>query len=113
TVIAPSLPGYPGGGHGHTLLDNTLDWVLAVRQLAVEAGLDGADLVGGSVGGAFAAELAAIWPQSVKRLALIAPWGLFDEREPATDPWAQRVDNVPGMMCAEPQNWSRLVEPPA
>ena len=111
TVIAPSLPGYPGG-LGHTLLDNNLDWVLAVRQLVVKSGLDGADLVGGSAGGAFAAELAAIWPRSVKRLALIAPWGLFDEKEPATDPWGQRAENVAGLMCTDAANWKALVEPP-
>ena len=41
TVIVPSLPGFPGGERGHTVLDNHLDWVLAVRQLLSKAGLDG------------------------------------------------------------------------
>ena len=58
TVIAPSLPGYPGAT-GHTVLDTHLDWVLAVRLLLDGAGLRGADLVGASVGGAFAAEMAS------------------------------------------------------
>src|SRR6516165_12729197 len=70
TVIAPSLPGYPGAT-GHTVLDTHLDWVLAVRQLIDKAGLAGSDLVGASVGGAFAAEMAAIFPASVAKLALI------------------------------------------
>src|SRR5579872_5576359 len=74
TVIVPSLPGFPGGDRGHTVLDSHLDWVLAIRQLLYKAGLDGADLAGGSVGAAFAAEIAAIWPQTVRRLALVAPW---------------------------------------
>ena len=51
TVIVPSLPGFPGGERGHTALDSHLDWVLAVRQLLLKAGLDGADLAGSSVGG--------------------------------------------------------------
>ncbi len=111
TVIAPSLPGYPGAtGHGE--LDSHLDWVLAVRQLLDRAGLAGADLVGASVGGAFAAEMAAIFPERVARLALIAPFGLFDEKEPAADPWAQRRDVLPGLMCADPARWSALVAPP-
>lgn len=42
TVIVPSLPGYPGGGTGHTVLDTHLDWVIAVRQLIDKAGLAGA-----------------------------------------------------------------------
>ena len=47
------------------MLDTHLDWVLAVRQLIDKAGLAGADLVGASVGGAFAAEMAAIFPGHV------------------------------------------------
>ena len=112
TVVVPSLPGYPGGGTGHTVLDTHLDWVLAVRQLLDKAGLAGCDLVGASVGGAFAAEMAAIFPGTVKKLALLAPFGLFDEKEPATDPWAQRRDAVAGLMCADAEKWSALVAPP-
>jgi pimeloyl-ACP methyl ester carboxylesterase len=111
TVIAPSLPGYPGG-LGHTELDSHLDWVLAVRQLLDKSGLAGADLVGASVGGAFAAEMAAIFPGKARKLALIAPFGLFDEQQPAADPWAQRRDKVAGLMCADPANWDALVAPP-
>ena len=111
TVIAPSLPGYPGG-LGHTALDTHLDWVMAVRQLLDKAGLAGADLVGASVGGSFAAEMAAIFPGTVKKLALIAPFGLFDEKEPAADPWAQRKDKVAGLMCADAAKWEALVAPP-
>ena len=111
TVIAPSLPGYPGAT-GHTVLDTHLDWVLAVRQLLDRAGLAGEDLVGASVGGAFAAEMAAIFPASVRRLALIAPFGLFDEADPAADPWAQRKDAVANLMCADGGRWEAMVSPP-
>jgi pimeloyl-ACP methyl ester carboxylesterase len=108
TVIVPSLPGFPGGERGHSVLDNQLDWVLAVRELLVKADLAGADLAASSVGGALAAEMAAIWPDSVRKLALIAPFGLFDEADPATDPWAQRADNVAGLMCSDPETWKAL-----
>lgn len=111
TVIVPSLPGFPGAT-GHTILDNHLDWIVAVRQLLVKAGLDGADLGGASVGGSFAAEMAAIFPASVKRLVLLAPFGLFDDKEPPTDPWAQRNDAVAALMCADPENWKKLIAPP-
>jgi pimeloyl-ACP methyl ester carboxylesterase len=112
TVIVPSLPGFPGGERGHAALDSHLDWVLAVRQLLLQAGLDGADLAASSAGASLAAEIAAIWPQSVKRLALIAPWGLFDEHDPMTDPWAQRAPDVPALMCADPARWEALKAPP-
>src|SRR5262245_16886443 len=97
TVIVPSLP---GGDRGHSALDTHLDWLLAVRELLAKAGLEGADLAGSSVGASLAAEMAALWPASVRRLALIAPFGLFDEADPPTDPWAQRADALPGLMCA-------------
>jgi pimeloyl-ACP methyl ester carboxylesterase len=112
TVIVPSLPGFPGGERGHTVLDSHLDWVLAVRQLLQKAGLEGADLAGSSVGASFAAEIAAIWPSMVRRLALIAPWGLFDEKDPVTDPWAQRPPDVPALLCADPERWNQLKAEP-
>jgi len=111
-LIVPSLPGFPGAT-GHAVLDSHLDWVLAVRHLLTEAGLAGADIAGSSVGASFAAEVAAIWPETARRLALIAPLGLFDEREPTTDPWAQRAKDVPALMCADPANWEKLKEAPA
>ncbi len=104
TVIAPSIPGTPGAT-GHTLLDSHLDWIVAIRQLIVKAGLEGEDIAGSSVGGSFVAEFAALWPHKVKRAALIAPFGLFDENDPPADPWAQRPDDQPGILCANPQIW--------
>ena len=111
-VIVPALPGFPGAT-GHAVLDSHLDWVLAARHLLAKAGLAGADLAASTVGASFAAEIAAIWPETVKRLALIAPWGLFDEREPMTDPWAQRAKDVPGLLCADPARWEALKAEPA
>lgn len=112
TLVVPSLPGFPGGDRGHTVLDSHLDWVLAVRQLLQRAGLDGADLAGSSVGGSFAAEVAAIWPNAVRRLALVAPWGLCDEKEPMTDPWARRAPEVPALLCSDPERWNELKTEP-
>ncbi len=108
TVIVPSLPGFPGGDRGHGVLDTHLDWLLAVRAILDQAGLTGADLAGSSVGASLAAEMAAVWPASVRKLALIAPFGLFEEKDPPTDPWAQRADAVPGLMCADPEIWKAL-----
>lgn len=107
TVIVPSLPGQPGAT-GHTLLDSHLDWLVAVRQIIVKSGLEGEDIAGSSVGGSFVAEFAALWPHKVRRVAMIAPWGLFDEQDPATDVWAQRADDQAGVLCANPQIWKDL-----
>jgi pimeloyl-ACP methyl ester carboxylesterase len=112
TVIVPSLPGFPGGDRGHSVLDSHLDWLLAVREILDRSGLTGADIAGSSVGASLALEVAALWPATVGKLALIAPFGLFDEKNPPTDPWAQRGDAVPGLMCADPEIWKSMKAPP-
>ncbi|OFX04975.1 MAG: hypothetical protein A3D94_22400 [Alphaproteobacteria bacterium RIFCSPHIGHO2_12_FULL_66_14] len=56
--------------------------------------------------------MAAIFPGHVRRLALIGPFGLFDGDDPAADPWAQRKDAVPGLMCADGEKWNALMAPP-
>jgi pimeloyl-ACP methyl ester carboxylesterase len=43
---------------------------------------------------------------------LIAPWGLFDETDPMTDPWAQRAPEVPALLCADPARWEALKAEP-
>jgi abhydrolase domain-containing protein 6 len=112
TVIVPSLPGFPGGDRGHSVLDSHLDWLLAVREILDQSDLADADLAGSSIGASLAAEVAALWPASVRKVALIAPFGLFDEKNPPTDPWAQRADAVPGLMCADPEIWKAMKAPP-
>jgi pimeloyl-ACP methyl ester carboxylesterase len=112
TVIVPSLPGFPGGDRGHSVLDTHLDWLLAVREILDKSGLEGADLAGSSVGASLTLEAAALWPASVRRLAVIAPFGLFDDKNPPTDPWAQRNSEVGALMCADPEAWTALKAPP-
>lgn len=112
TVIVPSMPGFPGAT-GHNALDTHLDWLVATRTLLDKAGLEGADLAGSSVGGSFVAEIAALWPQSVRHIAMIAPFGLFDEKDPATDVWAQRPDDVPGLLCANGEIYKEMKAMPA
>ena len=112
TVIVPSLPGFPGAT-GHTLLDTHLDWIIAVRQIIERSGLEGADLAGSSVGGSFVAEMAALWPTSVRRIAMIAPFGLYEDANPPADVWAQRPDDVAGLMCADPKTWTEFKAMPA
>jgi pimeloyl-ACP methyl ester carboxylesterase len=110
-VIAPSLPGFPGA-LGHDALDSHLDWLVATRDLLNAAGLTGADLVGVSVGGALAADVAAVWPHKVPRLALLAPYGLYDEAEPVADVFALAPGQLAETLCAEPARFKALSEPP-
>lgn len=109
-AIVVSPPGFPGS-EGHDLLDERLDWVVALLDLLEAAGLEGKDLVGASVGASLAAEAAAVGRGLVRRLVLIAPFGFFDEREPTTDVWAQKPRELPGLLLSShPERFQEIFE---
>jgi len=108
TVIVPSLPGFPGGDRGHSVLDTQLDWVLAMRELVVKSDLAGADLAGSSVGASLALEVPACWPDAVRRLALIAPFGLILKKTRRRIRGRSGRTTCRALMCADPENWKRL-----
>jgi pimeloyl-ACP methyl ester carboxylesterase len=110
-VVAPSLPGFPGGP-GCDALDDLPDWVTATLDLLERSGLEGADLVGASVGATLCAEAAAFSRGIARRLALIAPLGLFEDSEPVVDLWAQRLSELPGLLSARPEVLSSFLEAP-
>lgn len=110
-VIAPSLPGFPGAT-GLDELDDLADWVTATLDLLEASGLEAADLVGASVGATLAAEVAAFSRATVRRLVLIAPFGLFDEHEPTRDPWATRQGELPGLLSTRPERLAAFLAPP-
>ncbi len=110
-VIAPSLPGFPGA-LGHDRLDDAPDWIAATLDLLEASGLEGADLVGASVGATLAAEVAVFSHATLRRLVLIAPFGLFDEREPVADLWAQRASELPALLSARPDRLEAALAAP-
>jgi len=111
-VVVPSLPGFPGG-EGHEVLDSHLDWVTAALDLLEAAGAEsGADLIGASLGGSIAAEVAAVSPALVRRLVLIAPFGLYDTEAPPVDIWAQRPGEQPGLLCKSAETYTAFTAPP-
>lgn len=112
-VIVPSLPGFPGASEFRHL-DEYYDWVMAALELLERLGVEPVDLIGSSVGGALAAELAAVAPQRIRRLVLVAPFGIYDDRDPSTDIWAQPPgpDSLPQLLCQNPQAWDALWELP-
>ncbi|HEX7967452.1 MAG TPA: alpha/beta fold hydrolase, partial [Stellaceae bacterium] len=110
-VVAPSLPGFPGAA-GPDRIDTLIDWIAATLDLLEGAGMGGADLIGASVGGALAAEVAAMSPALVRRLVLIAPFGLYDRNAPPADPWAQKPGTLAGLLCAEAKTYADFMATP-
>lgn len=105
-VIAPSLPGFPGAADFRHL-DSLLDWIVHAVETIEALDEHPVDLIGSSVGGALAAEVAALAGPLVNRLVLIAPFGVYDEADPAADIWAQvpGPDSIPNLVCSDPDNW--------
>ncbi len=107
-VVVPSIPGFPGGT-GHDLLDTHVDWIAATLDLLEAAGLQGADLVGTSAGGTLASE-AAIFASFVKRLVLVAPFGLWADSEPVADGFAVPPGDT-SLMTAAPEKLAAEIAP--
>jgi pimeloyl-ACP methyl ester carboxylesterase len=96
-VHAPLLPGY-GGSEGEDELKDMLDTTLHTGDVIDTLGLTGAALVGHSMGGMIAAELAALAPNDVSRLALIAPAGLWLDDHPVEDLFAKLPFELPELL---------------
>jgi pimeloyl-ACP methyl ester carboxylesterase len=72
------IPSHPGYG-----TSERLDWIMTMRDLAGwylhaldDLGVGEVDLLGGSLGGWLAAEMAAMEPRRFKKLVLVAPMGI-------------------------------------
>jgi pimeloyl-ACP methyl ester carboxylesterase len=83
-VIVPHHPGYGESGDDPTFTD-LHDYVMHYLELFDALGLDTFNLVGFSLGGYLAIKFASEHAHRVKRLVLIAPYGLTDPDHPAID----------------------------
>ena len=80
-VIAPSLPGFPGGGRKHLELDSIFDWLLITNDVIKISGLQNADLIASSISAPLIADWAATWLSS-SNIAPIGPFGTYIKSEP-------------------------------
>jgi pimeloyl-ACP methyl ester carboxylesterase len=83
-VRAPEHPGY-GDSTGFEHVEDIFDVTLHYRRLLERWDAGPVDVVGHGLGGMFAAELAALAPQWVRRLVLVSPYGLWLDDPPVPD----------------------------
>lgn len=96
-VYAPLLPGY-GDSEECGEIRDMLDFTLHTWDVIEALGLKNPILVGHSMGGMIAAEMAAIAPHDVTRLGLIAAGGLWLDDHPIPDLFATMPYNLPALL---------------
>jgi pimeloyl-ACP methyl ester carboxylesterase len=106
-LYAPEHPGFGGSGGFESLIDIS-DLVLHYRALieATAAQAGPVDLIGHSLGGMFAAEIAAFCPDLVNRLVLVNPYGIWLDEAPLPDPFVIPAAELNRAKWANPEDWS-------
>jgi len=100
-VYAPHLPGY-GESTGNDDIDDVMDAVLFYHELQDQLGIPAANVLGHSMGGMLAAELAAFCNHRVKKLVLVAPAGFWLEEVPIPDLFAAPLTEIAPLLFHDP-----------
>lgn len=100
-VYAPLVPGF-GDSEECAEIRDMLDFTLHTWDVVEALGLKDPVLVGHSMGGMIAAEMAAIAPNDLSRLALIGPPGLWDDDHPIVDFFSLLPYEMPQYLFHDP-----------
>lgn len=103
TVYAPSHPGFESSS-GLEHIDDVVDLVVYYNDLLDAMNIDSMHVVGHSMGGMIAAELAALSPHRVRRLVLANAVGLWLENYPVADFFAMTPDQLGIALWHDPQS---------
>lgn len=103
TVIAPSHPGF-GPSQGLERIDSIHDLVFHTIDLMDGLGLDKPVVVGLSLGGWLAAEIAVHHPERVAKLGLISAVGLWVEGAPIADLFLASPPEARRLLFHEPES---------
>jgi pimeloyl-ACP methyl ester carboxylesterase len=107
-VFAPEWPGY-GESTGEDLLEDMLDFALHGWDLVDALGLRQPHLVGHSMGGMIAAEMACLAPREVGKLVLVAPAGLWLAEHPIPDIFAMLPYQIAEALFVDPLAGQQLL----
>lgn len=101
-VYAPLVPGY-GDSEECADLRDMLDFTLHTWDVLEALKLKDPIVAGFSMGGMIASEMAAIAPNEISRLALIAPAGLWLDQHPVPDFFAMLPFELPPVLFYDPE----------
>ena len=107
-VFAPEWPGF-GESTGEDLLEDMLDFTLHGWDLVEALGLRQPHLIGHSMGGMIAAEMACVAPHDVGKLVLVSPAGLWMDEHPIPDIFAMLPYQIAEVLFHDPQRGQALL----
>ncbi len=107
-VTAPLLPGYEDS-EGMEDLREMLDFTLHAYDVWQQLNLTNPIVVGHSMGGMIASEMAAIAPEKIDKLVLLAPAGLWSDEEPIADLFAALPYELPELLFHDPDKHGELL----
>ena len=102
-VIAPHLPGF-GDTTGGDLIEDVFDAALFYHQLMDDLGIRSAHIIGHSMGGMLAAEVAALDTHRAKRLVLVGSAGFWIDAHPIPDVFALDLSELGGYLFHDPES---------
>ena len=107
-VYAPLLPGF-GASENPDKLDDMLSVALHSFDVLQSLELEKPKLVGHSMGGMIAAEMAAIAPNDIDELVLISPAGLWLDEFPVADLFNTLPFELPGLLFHDEAKGQQLL----
>ncbi|HVC69773.1 MAG TPA: alpha/beta hydrolase [Acidimicrobiales bacterium] len=102
-VVAPVFPGF-GASQGLEAIDDIEDASFHLLDVLDRLEFPQVDLLGLSLGGWMAAELATRWPDRVRRVVLVNAVGLYVEGAPITEIFGRPLDELADELFADPEH---------
>jgi len=103
TVYAPSHPGF-GASEGFEHIDDIIDMALYYHDFMDALGIESAHVIGHSMGGMLAAEIAALCSHRVRRLVLANAVGLWRDEAPVLDFFVLGPDQLLPYIVHDPES---------
>jgi pimeloyl-ACP methyl ester carboxylesterase len=107
-VFAPELPGY-GASEGEELLEDMLDFTLHGFDVLDALQVQKPILIGHSLGGMIAAEMACLAPAVFDRLILVDPFGIWLDEQPIPDLFALLPFELGDLLFHDPRQAAELL----
>jgi pimeloyl-ACP methyl ester carboxylesterase len=108
-VLAVEWPGY-GESTGEEKLEDMLDFALHGWDVIDALALDERPvLIGHSMGGMIAAEMACLNPRAIEKLVLVSAAGLWIDSQPIADLFATTPFELPQLLFHDPQEGIKLL----